>query len=91
MLIYTDLMVKVIISPEADREIGRMPRAIQIRFLGVAERLQKWPDVSGAKPLRRELKGLFRIRTGDYRIVFRPVGETLLIVRIDHRKDVYED
>lgn len=84
-------MVKVIISPEAEREVGRMTRPIQMRFFEVLERLQRWPAVSGAKPLRRELKGHFRIRTGDYRIVFRLEGRTIEIVRIDHRKDVYED
>lgn len=84
-------MAKVIISPEADREVARMPRTIQLRFAEIVERLQRWPAVSGAKPLRRDLRGRFRIRTGDYRIVFGLAGDTVEIVRIDHRKDVYED
>jgi mRNA-degrading endonuclease RelE of RelBE toxin-antitoxin system len=33
-------------------------------------RLVKWPAVSGAKPLRGDLQGSYRIRTGDYRVVF---------------------
>lgn len=36
---------------------------------------------------------LFRVRAGDYRIVYRIEGETLvvLIVRIGHRRDVYRN
>jgi mRNA-degrading endonuclease RelE of RelBE toxin-antitoxin system len=47
--------------------------------------------LSGAKPLRHGLKGHYRIRTGDFRIVFRAVADEVWIVRIEHRKDVYED
>ncbi|MFI5379257.1 MAG: type II toxin-antitoxin system RelE/ParE family toxin [Tepidisphaerales bacterium] len=55
------------------------------------DRLERWPDTSGAKPLRGGLKGHFRIRTGDFRIMFRVVADEVWIVRIEHRKDVYED
>lgn len=44
------------------------------------------------KPLRYSLKGDRRLRAGDYRIVYRiePEIQTVLIVAITHRKDVYE-
>jgi mRNA-degrading endonuclease RelE of RelBE toxin-antitoxin system len=32
-----------------------------------------------------------KIRTADWRIIFRVVGEEVRIVRIAHRRDVYED
>jgi len=47
--------------------------------------------VSGAKPLRGELAGLRRIRTGDYRVLFRVQGERVLVERIGHRDRFYED
>lgn len=68
-----------------------LPRPIQQRMREIIARLQKWPAVSGAKPLRHNLKGHYRVRTGDWRMVFRVSGELLTIVAIDHRKDVYED
>jgi mRNA interferase RelE/StbE len=47
-----------------------------------------------AKPLQGSWKGLFRFRIGDYRAIFRkePSGQLtlLLILRIKHRKEVYE-
>lgn len=76
-------------SAEGARGLEDIPLAIRLRCYGIIERLQHWPSVSGAKPLRGELKGCFRIRTGDWRVVFRPEGSVLWIVRIDNRKDVY--
>lgn len=43
------------------------------------------------KPLERELEGLHGARRGDYRVVYeiREDDESVLIVRIDHRAQVY--
>ena len=68
-----------------------LPRVIRYRLHDVVDRLERLPNTSGAKPLRHGLKGHFRIRTGDFRVVFRVVGDEVWIVRINHRRDVYED
>jgi len=60
------------------------------RINDALSRLEKWPQVSGAKPLRGTLKGCFRLRCGDWRIVFHPVGGDLLVIAIDNRRDVYD-
>ena len=83
-------MVRVEITAEAQSQFLEVPNGMQDRILAVFERLADWPDVSGAKPLRRELKGAFRVRAGDWRVLFRPRGETVLVFRIDNRRDVYE-
>ncbi len=43
------------------------------------------------KPLRHELKGLWRYRVGDYRIICEIQEHilTVLVIDIDHRKDIY--
>lgn len=45
------------------------------------------------KPLRYSLKGHRRLRVSDYRIVYRidPDANTVVIVSIKHRKDVYDE
>ena len=75
---------------QAQRDAEALPKAIRARIYRVVQRLRQWPDVSGAKPLRGALVGHFRIRTGDYRIQFRVVGERLCIERIGHRDGFYE-
>jgi len=73
-------------------ELEAVPLLIRHRIIGVFERLAKWPVVSGAKPLRGELHGSYRIRTGDYRVVFSvsPDGGTVTVWNIGNRGTVYD-
>lgn len=84
-------MARVLFSDEAIEQVGKLTNPILARVQAVLERLEEWPQVSGAKPLRGTLKGHYRLRTGDWRIVIRPAGDDVWVVRIDNRKDVYED
>lgn len=84
-------MVKVDVIPEAQEQFALLPAPIKTRVRNVFARLAEWPAVSGAKPLRREFKGCFRIRVGDWRVLFQPRGNAVRVIRIDNRKDVYED
>ncbi len=84
-------MVRVLLTAEGQDDFESLPVTVQQRVLEVFRRLEAWPDVSGAKPLRGEWSGCSRIRTGDWRVIFRAVRPDVLVVRIRHRKDVYED
>ena len=57
----------------------------------IEERLMIDP-VGFGKPLRYSLRGHRRLRVGDYLIVYRIEAETntVIIVAIKHRKDVYK-
>ncbi len=61
------------------------------RVWRLIERLKSWPHVSGVKHLRGKLTGKSRLRTGDYRVQFRVKGEKVIVEKIGHRKDIYED
>jgi mRNA interferase RelE/StbE len=80
----------VLITPAAQREFRQLPLPIQRRVRDVFARLRNWPNVSGAKPLRGDLAGNFRIRTGDYRVVFRVQGDTVVVWKIGYRGSVYD-
>lgn len=47
--------------------------------------------VEFGKPLRYSLKGCRRLRVGDFRVIYKIEGETVLITKIGHRKEIYED
>lgn len=51
----------------------------------------KFTNVAGAKPLRYDLKGWYRIRVRDYRVRFYVVGDVVVIDKIGDRKDVYDE
>lgn len=82
-------MARVTITPGAVQQIRALPNPIQVRLLHMVERLQRWPAVSGAKPLRGALAGRFRMRTGDYRVQFQVRGELVVIEKVGHRDGFY--
>lgn len=75
----------------AAKEFDQLPLTIQHRVDSLFGRLEKWPNVSGAKPLRGPLAGSYRLRTGDYRVQFHIAGGSVIVDRIGHRDGFYED
>jgi mRNA-degrading endonuclease RelE of RelBE toxin-antitoxin system len=55
--------MEVMVTGSALEEYSRLPRPIQSRVLQLVGRLDRWPNVSGAKPLSGKLAGHFRLRT----------------------------
>lgn len=53
-------------------------------------RLHEAPERFGL-PLRGTLKGYWKLRVGDYRVVYRIAGAEVWILAILHRRQVYED
>jgi mRNA-degrading endonuclease RelE of RelBE toxin-antitoxin system len=83
-------MATVITTPEALEELDRLPAEIVARVEKLCERLEKWPSVSGAKPLQGRLARRWRLRTGDYRLQFRVEGDTVTVEKVGHRDGFYE-
>ena len=46
-------------------------------------------ESTNIKALTGEFKGLYRLRVGNYRIIFDLEEDTITILSILHRKDVY--
>jgi mRNA-degrading endonuclease RelE of RelBE toxin-antitoxin system len=83
--------MEVLITAAALVEYAGIPRPIQARVLKLVERLEHWPQVSGAKALSGKLAGKFRLRTGDYRVQFRLERGAVIIERIGHRDGFYDE
>jgi mRNA interferase RelE/StbE len=56
----------------------------------IEERLQNAPQDYG-EPLRKSLKGYWKLRVGDYRVVFKVLESEVWILGIRHRKSVYRN
>ncbi len=82
--------MNVELTAEAVSQLHELPSSIVGRIDGIVDRLRDWPRVSGVKPLKGRLKGCYRIRTGNYRIIFRVEGRNVVIWRIANRRDVYD-
>ncbi len=83
-------MATVVVTTEARKDYKKLPSYYRAAVDEIFVRLAAWPVVTGAKPLKYDLKGNFRIRTGDYRVVFHVVGDIVVVDRIANRKDVYD-
>ena len=80
----------VIIKPAAERELRRLGPEIQLRLQPHIADLARAPRPPGYKKLVG-LGGLYRIRVGDYRVVYEVRDEVLLVlvVKIGHRSRIY--
>jgi mRNA interferase RelE/StbE len=56
----------------------------------IEERLQTAPQDYG-EPLRKSLKGYWKLRVGDFRVVFKVIESEVWILGIRHRKSIYID
>lgn len=78
-------------SAVADEDIPRIPQNLHFQVAGaIASRLTRAPHQYGT-PLRKTLKGYWKLRVGDYRVVYKVEGEEVWVLGIQHRKTVYED
>jgi mRNA interferase RelE/StbE len=82
---------KIDIKPSALRELEKLSDSLIARLVPKIESLAADPRPSGCKKLRG-YKDLWRIRVGDYRVVYviDDTRKKLSITRIAHRQDVYE-
>ena len=78
------------LTATARKQLEQLPKSVRARMYDLLERLEKWPNVSGAKPLRGNLAGRYRLRTGDFRMQFRVAGDVVVIEQIGHRDGFYE-
>jgi mRNA-degrading endonuclease RelE of RelBE toxin-antitoxin system len=84
-------MASVQLTPEAAEQVERLPKTVHDRVIRLMQRLEKWPAVSGVKTLSGNLAGCYRLRTGDYRVRFFIQGENIIVDKIGHRGEFYED
>jgi mRNA interferase RelE/StbE len=54
----------------------------------IEQRLTTEPAYYG-EPLRHKLKGFWKLRVGDYRVIYRVAGQEVWVLTIGHRKEVY--
>ena len=71
-------------------DLPAINRNLQIRIRQAVERRLATEPTYYGEPLRHQLKGYWKLRVGDFRILYQLVGQEVWILRIQHRKDVYD-
>jgi mRNA interferase RelE/StbE len=76
----------------AIRQLKKLDPPLARRIINRIRWLTRHFEEITPEPLKGELHGLFKLREGDYRIIYQPlVRERLIIIyEIGHRRDIYK-
>lgn len=83
---------RVEVAPAAARQLRKLAPAARRRVQAAIELLAGQPRPSGAKKLVGGA-GEWRVRTGDFRIVYEIHDDFLLVlvVAVGHRREIYRE
>lgn len=87
MAVYTLRILKA-----ASRELARLDKRMAQRIVERIRWLAENLDDLQPKALKGDLAGLYKLREGDYRIIYEIIHRenVILIHSISHRKEVYQ-
>jgi len=81
-------MVEITFTRRALRDIRKLPKDVQRRVELAIDKL--FDDVRAGDELHGEWEGCWKLRAGDYRIIYRIKSEALVEVQyVRHRRRAY--
>ena len=85
-------MYSVRILKPSIRELEKLDHSTSERIVDRIQWLSEHLDSTKLFPLKGELKGLYKIREGSYRIIFEILKneQTIVIHAIGHRREIYK-
>jgi len=84
-------MYEIILTKVAEKQLKKLPKKDQSKIADKLQSLSSNPKPSEVKLLKGKLAPYYRIRSGDYRVIYAIEDDKLvvLVVKISHRKEVY--
>lgn len=82
--------MQILVGKQAKKDLERLPRKIYLKISQDIFLLANNPFSPNSKKLQSE-DGFYRIRVGDYRVVYQVNAQekTITVTKVKHRKDVY--
>lgn len=87
-----ELHYELVLTPPAVRAIQRdLPESVAIAVIEFVTGALITEPARVGKPLRADLAGIYSARRGTYRVLYRinDSRREVVVLRIDHRRDVY--
>ena len=84
------MIYKIVYAPQAFKQLAKLDKHVAKNIVNYMKSVAENPSGFG-KALRKDLKGYWRHRVGDYRIISSIEHDKLivLVVRIGHRREIY--
>ena len=84
--------MKIVFTEEAEHDLKRIGNAVAGRIVGKILWFGEHFTEQIPQPLGHRFKGLFKLRVGDWRVVYEVdyVVDMLIVHLIDHRSKIYE-
>ncbi len=79
---------KLQFKASVERDLKKLDKQTVKKILAEIEN-ELVSDLNNGKKLRGEFEGLLSYRMGDYRVIYTIVRDSVLVLRIGHRRDVY--
>ncbi len=75
-----------------EKKIRKIDKSVRERIIRKIKELEEDP-YKNTKRLTGELRGMYSLRTGDYRVIFSldEDKKLILLLTVGHRKSVYKD
>lgn len=86
--------MEFVFSSKAQKDFKKLDISIQKRIKAFTQEIEKLENPrSRGKALYRNLKGFWRYRIGDYRLICEILDNELIIytIKISHRKNIYNE
>jgi mRNA interferase RelE/StbE len=85
-----DPRFEILYHPDVpDKDLPRIAVAEKHRIRrAIEQKLAFFPHEFGV-PLRHTLKGYWKLRVGDWRVIYKIQGRAITILRIGHRREIY--
>ena len=81
--------MNVEIDGKAIKDLSRLHKGEVTKILSKIEELEKYPHIPNLKKLTN-FKPPYRLRVGNYRVLFDIEDNTITVYRVRHRKESYK-
>ena len=81
-------MHEIVLTDRGLRDFKKLDHATR-HHIGAKLRQFAQDPLAHARRLTNATIGTWRFRVGDYRVVFDIEGDTLVVLRVGHRRDIY--
>ena len=81
---------RVVLTDRAIADVDRLPVRVRLQVIHVVASLARdpLPPHPGSKKLKGYRPPLYRLRAGDFLVLYRVIGTTITVLRVIDRRDL---